>query len=81
MRSQSGCRKPPTEELATIGENLEPGQSAFVAVVQNPGPERVSIGMRGYGAIAREAQRADLTSVVAFFDRAAPDRQHEELAR
>jgi uncharacterized membrane protein len=57
------------EDLKAIGESLEPGTSAIIAIAEDRVVERLETGLAGYERIARHALSAEATAqIVAEID-------------
>jgi uncharacterized membrane protein len=54
----------PDSELKAIGESLEPGTSAIIAVAEDQVIQRLQEGIEGYRRIARHALSAEAAAVI-----------------
>jgi uncharacterized membrane protein len=62
------------EDLKAVGESLEPGSSAIIAIAQDRVIEQLERGIKGYERIARHAVSAEAAAaIVAEIDEAGPD--------
>ena len=62
------------EDLKAIGDSLEPGTSAVIAIAEDRVVERLARGLEGYQKIARHAVSAEASAlIVAEVDSDAPD--------
>jgi uncharacterized membrane protein len=62
------------EDLKAIGDSLEPGTSAVIAIAEDRVVERLVRGMEGYQKIARHAVSAEASAlIVAEVDSDAPE--------
>lgn len=52
------------EDLKAVGESLDPGTSAIVAIAQDRVVERLAAGLAGYDRIARHALSADAAAAI-----------------
>ena len=52
------------EDLKAIGESLEPGTSAIIAIAEDRMIERLQRGLEGYSNIARHAVSAEAAAVI-----------------
>src|SRR4051794_31477990 len=53
------------EDLKEIGESLEPGKSAIIAIVHDRVVEQLENGLKGYGKIMHHAMSAEAAAAVA----------------
>ena len=60
------------EDLKEIGESLEPGTSAIVAIAEDRVVEQLVAGLEGYQKIARHALSAEAAAVVVAEPNEAP---------
>src|SRR5450631_2226399 len=52
------------EDLKAVGESLEPGTSAIIAIAEDRVVERLESGLEGYNRIARHALSADAAATI-----------------
>jgi uncharacterized membrane protein len=52
------------EDLKAIGESLDPGTSAIIAIAEDKMIERLQTGLEGYNRIARHALSAEAAAVI-----------------
>jgi len=52
------------EDLKAVGESLEPGTSAIIAIAEDRVVERLETGLAGYQRIARHALSADAAALI-----------------
>ncbi len=52
------------EDLKAVGESLEPGTSAIIAIAEDRVVERLEAGLAGYQKIARHALSADAAALI-----------------
>ncbi|MEP7369713.1 MAG: DUF1269 domain-containing protein [Dermatophilaceae bacterium] len=52
------------EDLKAVGESLEPGTSAIIAIAQDRVVERLATGLEGYARISRHALSAEAVAVI-----------------
>ena len=64
------------EELKQIGQNMEPGTSAMIAIAEDHVIERLERGLEGYGRIARHTVSAEAALAIT----AIPDGGDETYA-
>src|SRR4051794_30358438 len=53
------------EDLEAIGESLQPGKSAIIAIVHDRVVEQLENGLKGYGKIMHHAMSAEAAAAVA----------------
>lgn len=58
----------PDSELKAIGDSLEPGNSAIIAVAEDRMIERLQTAIEGYRRIARHAVSAEASAAIAAED-------------
>ena len=61
------------EDLKEIGESMEPGSSAIIAIAEDQVLDRLERGIAGYDRIARHAVSADAALQIVAEADAAPD--------
>jgi uncharacterized membrane protein len=61
------------EDLKAIGESLEPGTSAIIAIAEDRVIERLETGLEGYNRIARHALSAEAAATITAEIEAEPE--------
>jgi len=61
------------EDLKAIGESLDPGTSAIIAIAEDKVIERLETGLQGYNKIARHALSAEAAATITAEVEAAPE--------
>ena len=61
------------EDLKAIGESLDPGTSAIIAIAEDKVIERLETGLEGYNKIARHALSAEAAATITAEVEAAPE--------
>jgi uncharacterized membrane protein len=61
------------EDLKAIGESLDPGTSAIIAIAEDRVIERLQTGLEGYNRIARHALSAEAAATVVAEVEAEPE--------
>jgi len=61
------------EDLKAIGESLDPGTSAIIAIAEDRVIERLEAGLEGYNKIARHALSAEAAATVTAEVEAEPE--------
>jgi len=62
------------EDLKAVGESLEPGTSAIIAIAEDKVVERLESGLQGYNRIARHALSAEAAGVITAEIESEPER-------
>lgn len=65
------------EDLRAIGDTLQPGSSAIIAVAEDRMIERLQAGLEGYRDIARHAVSAEAAAAVIAAEPAPPEKADE----
>jgi uncharacterized membrane protein len=60
------------EDLKAIGESLDPGSSAIIAIAEDKVLERLETGLQGYNKIARHALSAEAAATISAEVEAEP---------
>ena len=61
------------EDLKAIGESLDPGTSAIIAIAEDRVIERLQTGLEGYNRIARHALSAEAAATIVAEVQAEPE--------
>jgi len=61
------------EDLKAVGESLEPGTSAIIAIAEDKVVERLESGLQGYNRIARHALSAEAAATITAEIEAEPE--------
>jgi uncharacterized membrane protein len=61
------------EDLKAIGESLDPGTSAIIAIAEDRVIERLETGLEGYNRIARHALSAEAAAMITAEIEAEPE--------
>ena len=61
------------EDLKAIGESLDPGTSAIIAIAEDRVIERLETGLQGYNRIARHALSAEAAATISAEVEAEPE--------
>jgi uncharacterized membrane protein len=61
------------EDLKAIGESLDPGTSAIIAIAEDKVIERLETGLQGYNRIARHALSAEAAATITAEVEAEPE--------
>jgi uncharacterized membrane protein len=61
------------EDLKAIGESLDPGTSAIIAIAEDKVLERLETGLEGYNTIARHALSAEAAATITAEVEAEPE--------
>ena len=61
------------EDLKAIGESLDPGTSAIIAIAEDRVVERLETGLEGYNRIARHALSAEAAAMITAEIAAEPE--------
>jgi uncharacterized membrane protein len=67
------------DDLRAIGDNLQPGTSAIIAVAEDRMIERLQAGLEGYRNIARHAVSAEAAAAVIAAEPAPPEKADEAV--
>lgn len=68
-------------DLRSVGDSLEPGTSAIIAVAEDRMIERLQAGLEGYRNIARHAVSAEAAAAVIAAEPAPPGQADESAER
>jgi uncharacterized membrane protein len=65
------------DDLRSIGDTLQPGTSAIIAVAEDRMIERLQAGLEGYRKIARHAVSAEAAAAIIAVEPAPPEKADE----